>query len=101
MFIVLALYFAGPLDTLASMVIIEALSAFLAVSASMITLFRFQRRSRPGWATSSHRWLGIAALTAVMVRMSLLALDVEIGWIAGGGVVYAVRDARARLIALA
>ena len=98
--IAIALYFAGQFDTLTSMVNFGALSAFIAVNASVIALFRFQRQSRDWLGHVVAPLLGIGALVAVMVQMSPLALEVGFGWLAAGGVVYVVGRARGRLRSL-
>lgn len=88
--IIVALYFARQFDTLTSMVNFGALSAFVAVNASVIALFGVRRRSGRWFVDWVLPGLGIAALLAVMVQMSRLALVVGLGWMAAGIVTYQV-----------
>jgi amino acid transporter len=94
--ILVALYFARQFDTLTSMVNFGALSAFVAVNASVIALFGVRRRSGRWLADIVLPGLGIAALLAVTVQMSRLALVVGLGWMAAGIVTYQLLSRRRR-----
>jgi amino acid transporter len=88
--IAVALYFSAQFDTLTAMVNFGALTAFMAVNASVIVLFKVKRRSSDWLGHVALPALGIAVLLAVLVQMSHLALIVGIAWLATGILIYAV-----------
>lgn len=94
--ILVALCFARQFDALTSMVNFGALTAFVAVNASVIALFGVRRRSGRWLADIVLPGLGIAALLAVIVQMSRLALVVGLGWMAAGIVTYQLLSRRRR-----
>jgi amino acid transporter len=88
--IAVALYFASQFDTLTSMVNFGALTAFIAVNASVIAVFMVKRKSGNWLAHLVGPVLGIAALNAVLVQMSKIGLSVGLCWMAAGVAVYLV-----------
>jgi amino acid transporter len=88
--IAVALYFATQFDTLTSMVNFGALTAFIAVNASVIAFFMVKRKSGNWLAHLVGPVLGIAALIAVLVQMSKIGLSVGLCWMAAGVAVYLV-----------
>jgi amino acid transporter len=88
--IAVALYFATQFDTLTSMVNFGALTAFIAVNASVVALFMVKRKSGNWLAHLVGPALGIAALIAVLVQMSKVGLSVGLCWMAAGVVVYLI-----------
>jgi len=95
--IVVALYFASQFDTLTSMVNFGALTAFIAVNASVIALFAVRRRSGRWLPDLVSPGLGIAALLAVILQMSRLALIVGLSWMTTGVITYWLLVRRRRL----
>jgi amino acid transporter len=92
--IVIAFCFAGQFDTLTSMVNFGALTAFIAVNASVTMLFMVKRKSGRWLSHVLGPALGIVALLAVIVKMSKLALGVGFAWMAIGLIAYKVIERR-------
>jgi amino acid transporter len=88
--ITVALYFASQFDTLTSMVNFGAITAFIAVNASVIALFRIKRRTGSLFGTVVCPIIGIATLGAVLTQMSPLGLAVGVCWTVAGIVVYCI-----------
>ena len=93
--IAVALYFANQFDTLTSMVNFGALTAFVAVNASVIALFIVKRKSPRFIAHLLLPLLGIIVIVAVIAQMSKLGLAVGCAWLLAGIIVTAVLRARA------
>lgn len=86
--IAVALYFAAQFDTLTSMVNFGAITAFIAVNASVIALFRIKRRTGSLFGTLVAPIIGIATLGAVLTQMSPLGLGVGACWMVAGIIAY-------------
>lgn len=92
--IAVALAFANEFDELTSMVNFGALTAFLAVNASVIALFVVKRRSKKLGVHLLLPLLGIGTIMAVMTQMSKIGLTVGTCWLLIGVVTYAVLQRR-------
>jgi amino acid transporter len=88
--IAVALYFSSQFDTLTTMVNFGALTAFIAVNASVIAVFMVKRKSRNWIGHLMAPLLGIAALLAVLAQMSKVGLGVGISWMVFGFIVYLI-----------
>jgi amino acid transporter len=92
--ITVALFFANEFDSLTSMVNFGALTAFLAVNASVIALFAIKRRSKRLGIHLLVPLLGIGTIAAVMTQMSRIGLTVGTSWLLIGVAMYFVLQGR-------
>jgi amino acid transporter len=88
--IAVALTFANEFDQLTSMVNFGALTAFLAVNASVVALFMVRRRSKKLLIHLFVPLLGIGTILAVMTQMSKVGLSVGTVWLLVGIATYGV-----------
>jgi amino acid transporter len=86
--IAVALVFANQFDSLTSMVNFGALTAFIAVNASVIALFAIKRRSKRIIVHLLLPLLGIVTIAAVMTQMSKIGLTVGTTWLIVGAATY-------------
>jgi amino acid transporter len=94
--IAVALTFANEFDELTSMVNFGALTAFIAVNASVIALFVVRRRSKRLVVHLLLPVMGIGTIVAVMTQMSKVGLGVGASWLILGIGTYGVRRHRAK-----
>jgi len=95
--VAVALAFVDQVDTLTSFVNIGALSAFMAVNASVIALYVVKRKSKQLFVHLFLPLLGVVTIAAVITQMSPLSLELGVSWLTLGALVYFGRRQRAKL----